>query len=68
MTQEDDLDDISVHNFVRGELAERMILDLANINARQVPVSLNGITGHIDGIMDTYKGPIAIELKDSASL
>jgi CRISPR/Cas system-associated exonuclease Cas4 (RecB family) len=68
MTQEESLDDVSVHNFVRGELAERIILDLANINARQVPVSMNGITGHIDGVLETDKGRVAIELKDSASL
>lgn len=67
MTQEENLDDISVHNFVRGELAERIILDLANINARQVSVSMDGITGHIDGIIETDTGPVAIELKDSAS-
>src|SRR2546422_510969 len=29
---------------------------------------MNGITGHIDGVMDDDKGPVAIELKDSASL
>lgn len=68
MTQEETHDDVSVHNFVRGELAERIILDLANINARQVPVSMNGITGHIDGVLETDKGRVVIELKDSASL
>jgi CRISPR/Cas system-associated exonuclease Cas4 (RecB family) len=67
IAQEEDLDDISVHNFVRGELAEKIILDLADIDARQISVSMDGITGHIDGVMDGDKGPVAIELKDSAS-
>mgnify|MGYP007135459120 CR=1 FL=1 len=67
MTQQEDLDDVSVHNFVRGEISEKIILDLANLNALQVPVSMDGITGHIDGVMESDKGPVAIELKDSVS-
>ena len=67
INDQEELDDVSVHNFVRGELSERIILELANINANQVEVKLDGIIGHIDAVMDSEKGPIAIELKDTVS-
>lgn len=70
-TGDDNLDDSTLINFIRGESAQYVITQLIDVEETEFEISTSdgSLVGHIDVIFKNEKGKlVAVEMKDSNSM